>query len=68
VYSFVRQLVIKHLIYTYTIPVFLANNQLDAQFFFMYIYFFSLHVSDSHVPIIKRVNYINATPGICHSV
>ena len=32
----------------------LVNNQLDAQFF-MYAYFYSLHVSGSHVPIIKRV-------------
>jgi len=30
------------------------NNQLDAQFFFMYVYFYSLHVSGSHVPIIRR--------------
>ena len=28
--------------------------QLDAQFF-MYIYFHSLHVSGSHVPIIRRI-------------
>jgi len=26
-----------------------VNNQLDAQFFFMYVYFYSLHVSGSHV-------------------
>jgi len=31
-----------------------VNNQLDAQFF-MYGYFCSLHVSDSHVPIIRRI-------------
>jgi len=31
----------------------LVNNQLDAQFF-IYIYFYSLHVSGSHVPIIRR--------------
>jgi hypothetical protein len=30
-------------------------NQLDAQFFYMYVYFYSLHVSGSHVPIIKRI-------------
>ena len=32
----------------------LVNNQLDAQFF-MYIYFYSLHVSGSHMPIIRRI-------------
>ena len=32
----------------------LVNNQLDTQFF-MYVYFYSLHVSGSHVPIIKRI-------------
>ena len=42
-------------------------NQLDANFF-LYIYFYSLHVSGSYVPIIRRINCINATPGICHSV
>jgi hypothetical protein len=45
-----------------------VNNQLDAQFFFMYVYFYYLHVSGSHVPIIKRINCINATSGIYHSV
>ena len=30
----------------------LVHNQLDAQFF-VYVYFYSLHVSDSHVPIIR---------------
>jgi len=30
------------------------NNQLDAQFF-MYVYFYSLHVSSSHVHIIRRI-------------
>ena len=45
-----------------------VDNQLDAQFFFMYVYFYSLHVSGSHVPIIRRVNCINTTSGTCHSV
>jgi len=35
-----------------------VNNQLDAQCFFMYVYFYSLHVSGSHVPIIRRINCI----------
>ena len=33
----------------------LVNNQFDAQFFFMYVYFYSLHVSGSHVPITRRI-------------
>jgi hypothetical protein len=44
-----------------------VNNQLDA-FFFVYVYFCSLHVSGSHVPITRRTDYINTTSGICHSV
>ena len=32
----------------------LVNNQLDKQFF-MYVYFYSVHVSGSHVPIIRRI-------------
>jgi hypothetical protein len=38
-----------------------VNNQLDAQFFFMYVYFCSLRVSGNHVPIIRRINCINTT-------
>jgi len=34
----------------------------------MYVYFCSLHVSASHVPIIRRINCINTTSGICHSL
>jgi hypothetical protein len=35
---------------------------------FMYVYFYSLHVSGSHVPIIRRINCINTTSCVCHSV
>ena len=45
-----------------------VNKQLDAQICFMYVYFYSLHVSGSHVPIIRRINCINKTSGICHCV
>jgi len=45
-----------------------VTNQLDAQFLCTYVYFYSLHVSGSHVPIIRRMNCINTTSGICHSV
>jgi len=48
--------------------MYVVNNQLVTQFFFMYVYFFSLHVSGSHVPIIRRINRINTTSGMCHSV
>jgi len=43
------------------------QNQLSAQFF-LYVYFYSLHVSGNYVPIIRRNYCISATPGICHSV
>jgi len=45
--------------------VILVNNEPDAQFF-LYVYLYSLHVSGSHVPIIRRINYINATSGLRH--
>jgi len=45
-----------------------ANNRLEAQFFFMYVYFYSLHVLDTYVPIIRRINCTNTTSCICHSV
>jgi len=45
-----------------------VNNQLDAQIFFMYVYFYSLRVSGSRVPIIRRINCINTTSGICHCI
>jgi hypothetical protein len=50
------------------VSTFFVNNQLGTQFFFIYVYFYSLHVLGSHVPIIKRINCINMTSGICHSV
>jgi len=31
-----------------------VNNELDEQFF-MYVYFYSLHVSGNHMPIIRRI-------------
>ena len=33
----------------------LVNNQLDARFFFVYVYYNSLHVSSTHVLIIRRI-------------
>jgi hypothetical protein len=48
--------------------IILVNNQLDAQFFFMYVYFNSLHVSSTHVLVIGRISCIKTTSGICHSM
>ena len=50
------------------VPIIFVSNQPDAQFFSMYVYFYSLHVSGSYVSIIRRINFINTTSGICHSV
>ena len=46
----------------------LVNNQLDAQFSSVYVYFDTRHVSSNHVLIIRRINFINTTSGICHSM
>jgi hypothetical protein len=46
----------------------LVNKELDTQFFFMYVYFYSLHVSDSHVSIIRRISCISTKSGMCQSV
>ena len=48
------------------ILVILVNNQLDAQFFSVYVYFDNPHVSSNHVLIIRWINFINTTSGICH--
>ena len=45
-----------------------VNKPTRGTLFFLYVYFYSLHVSGNHAPIISIINCINATPGICHSV
>jgi hypothetical protein len=45
-----------------------VNKQLDSKIIFMYVYFYSLHVSGSHVPIIRGINCINTISGIGHSI
>jgi hypothetical protein len=55
-----------YVLLTVHLGIIFVNNQLDAQLLFMYFYFYSLHVSGSHVPIIRRINCINTTSGICH--
>ena len=58
-----------YVLLTVHLSILLVNNQLVAQFFFIICLFqFSQHVSSSHVFIIRRVNCINTTSGICHSV
>jgi hypothetical protein len=49
-----------------TIIIIVVNNQLDA--LFQCIYFTSLHVSNNPVLIIRRINCINTSSGIYHSV
>jgi len=48
--------------------VILFIGQLDAQFFFVYVYFSSLHVSSNQMLIIRRFYCINTISGICHSM
>jgi len=57
-----------YVLLTVHLAIIFVNNQLDAQFFFVYVYFYFLHVLGSHVPIIKRINCINTTSSICHSI
>jgi hypothetical protein len=53
-----------YVLFTVHLGIIFINNQLDTQFFFMYVYLYSVRVSDSHVPIIRRFNCINTTAGI----
>jgi hypothetical protein len=53
-----------YVLLTMHLGIFFLNYQLDTQFFFMYVYFYSLHVSGSRVPIIRRINCISMTSGI----
>jgi hypothetical protein len=58
-----------YVLLTVHLGIIFVNNQLQANiFFFIYVYFCSLHVSGSHVPIIRRINCINTISGIYHSV
>ena len=50
---------------TVYLVIIFVNKQLEAQFSFMYVYFYSLHVSDSYVSIIRRIHFINTTSGLC---
>ena len=57
-----------YVLLTALLGIILFNDQLDAQFFFVYVYFNSLHVSSIQVLIIRRLNCINTISGICHSM
>ena len=56
-----------YVLLTVHLGISLVNNQLDAQFFSVYVYFDTLRVASNHVLIIRRLNCIN-TSGICHSM
>jgi hypothetical protein len=48
-----------YVLLTVHLGIIFVNNQLDARFFFMHVYFYSLYVSGIHVPIIRRINRID---------
>ena len=48
--------------------IILFNGQLDAQFFFVYVYFNSLHVSSIQELIIRRFNCINTMLETCREL
>jgi len=56
-----------YVLLTVHLGIILVNNQLDAHFFSVYVYFDTLYVSSNHVLIIGRTDFINTTSGICHS-
>ena len=56
-----------HILLTVHFGKIFVNNQLDPQLSFMYVYFYSLHVSGSHVPINRRINPLNTElNSICY--
>ena len=57
-----------YVLLTVHVGIILFNDQLDAQFFFVYVYFNSLHVSSIQVLIIRRFSCISTISGICHSM
>jgi len=47
----------------------LVNDQLDTQFFYVFVYIFnSLHVSSTSCSSSGEKNSVNTTSGSCHSV
>ena len=59
--------VVLYVLLTVHLITIFVNDQPDAQFFFVYLFTpISVHVSSNQVLIIRRVNCINTTSGICH--
>jgi len=56
-----------YVLLTVHLGIILFNDQPDAQFFFVYVYFNSLHVLSIQVLIIRRFICINTISGICQS-
>ena len=48
--QYVNHIVVYNVLLTVHLGITFVNKQLEAQFFFMCVYFYSLHVSGSHVP------------------
>ena len=57
-----------YVLLTVHLGIILFNDQLDEQFFCVYVYFNSLHVSSIQVHIIRRFYFINTISVICHSM
>jgi hypothetical protein len=57
-----------YILLTVQLSMIIVNDKLDAQVLFLYIYFNSVHVSSKLVLIVRRLNCINTTSGMCHSV
>jgi len=64
----VTAIIFFNVLLTVHLGIILFNDQLEAQFFFVCVYFNSLHVSSIQVLIIRRFNCINTISGICRSI
>ena len=67
VYSNEATLFLQFKVYVTLFPIILINNQLDAQFFFLYVYFNSVHVSSILDGHLHRVTYTRCRIGITDS-
>ena len=57
-----------YVLLTVQLGIILFNDQHEAQLFFVYVYFNSLHVSSIQVLIIRRFSCTNTISGICQSM
>jgi len=53
-----------YVLLTMRLVIILVTNQHNAQFFSVYVYFDTLHISRNYVLIIRIINCINTTSGI----